>query len=618
VITKVFDPAPIGKTNLSDAPIFLTLHSLTNRFGGILSTKENTDTFAIYLRPDDIGLKDFPSPDNKAVQSGCLFLVKCTTDLELFDDDGLARLKRQSFYSIIAKLDDGVDRIHKALSHLPNYDKSRVGEEINEALSKSGPQYCEIIEKHFLDCDECPHYESQRVNSPIKIIGPDFVATKSTGFWHMKQNKAGELMPHKPDYEGLVKYFNQEQSFITVAGGAMVYTYQNNYWQEYEPDFLRAYSQDKFNPKPRNHQRREFVELIRSSNVKSSDWFNSSIDGLINMDNGVYDMVQDRLLDHSPEYGFKYKLPYGYDSKAECPRFIKFLDEVTLGSTSMQEVLMEFVGYSLANGPCYAEKAIILYGSGANGKSTFMDTLKALAGSDNYSSLSLTALNKDTKRYMVDGKLFNIGEETNVKALGDSEVFKTMVTGGDIDVKKLYSQDYIIKNRCKLIMACNELPKSSDRSDGLYRRMILMPFRAKFTDITKDPEIREKLAKELPGIFNLALQGYKRLKSQKWRFSSSKELKSALDIYKTENDNVLQWQNDRVTFTDDDEDWVWKDEVYADYKRYSEGSGNYPINKIAFFREIKQRNESWVETKRPHIDGSRKRIVVKLKLEDRV
>jgi putative DNA primase/helicase len=304
------------------------------------------------------------------------------------------------------------------------------------------------------------------------------------------------------------------------------------------------------------------------------------------------------MSEHNQKFGFRYILPYQYVPGAKAPRFEKFLDEITCNRKDMAQVLLEFMGYALSNSSCYAEKALILYGEGSNGKSTFMEVLKALAGKDNYASLSLTALNKDTKRYMIDGKLFNIGEETSVKALGESEVFKTMVTGGEIDVKKLYSQDYTIKNRCKLIMACNELPKSADRSEGLYRRMILVPFDAKFTEESKDPHMKEKLVEELPGIFNMCVEAYRRLKANKYQFTQSIALMEAMESYRVENDNVLQWINERFQFTGQDEDFWFKDDMYDDYAKFCKEAGNYAISKISFCRSLKLRFPDITETRR--------------------
>jgi hypothetical protein len=357
-----------------------------------------------------IGIKRFATPDPVAVMKGCEFLK---TDVnELLDRNTFkSREMLIAWLSVVLRLPDGYDIANKRLSRSELYDQKWVADMSENATAISGPRLCSNIDKIWGECKNCQWHKAPKITSPIKITsGPGFEQDRRDGFRKVKLDKFGNPQGGgRIKYERLLEYFNSDKPFITIDDSGNVYKYIDKQWQEVYPSTIKAFAQDNIrNPKPSDSHRKEFLNLIKVTNLKERDWFMSSTMGLINLQNGVFDIEKDKLLPHSKDYGFKYILPYEYDPKAECPRFLQFLDEITLGRAAIQEVLMEFAGYALANGPCYAEKALILYGSGANGKSTFMDVLKALAGSDNYSSLSLTALNKDTKRYMVDGKLFNI------------------------------------------------------------------------------------------------------------------------------------------------------------------------------------------------------------------
>jgi putative DNA primase/helicase len=88
----------------------------------------------------------------------------------------------------------------------------------------------------------------------------------------------------------------------------------------------------------------------------------------------------------------------------------------------------------------------------------------------------------------------------------------------------------------KLVFAVNNLPKSQDTSEGFARKLMIIPFEKTFTDKEKDPDLIDELLKELPGIFVWALKGLKRLVDNKYKFSSSKKIKSALKGYLKGND----------------------------------------------------------------------------------
>lgn len=562
-------------------------------------------------------LKAWAEPDEAAVLSTCEHLIKFGNSNRHLDDDFYDY--RLSVYSIIFSLmghGRGRKWVHERLSELKGYDPDKLTEELilSSAIIPGPYTSDEMLLHSEIMCKACLAGEA---TSPITIKPWDYIETEGSGFWQVTYDKAGSIKSRSPCYDDLYKKWQMTHKHATLTDTGLIYTFNGSFWEQRTTNDVKGFVQALMDPKPRDVNRREFLSTVLSENLMPSDWLQDSTEGFINLSNGVFNITKGELQEHSSEFGFRYELPYAYDPEARCPKFMSFLDDVTIGRKDVQRVIIEFMGYALANGPCLAEKAMIMYGSGANGKSTFMDVLKGLAGRDNYASLSLTALAKDTKRYMVDGKLFNIGEETNVRALGDSEVFKTMVTGGEIDVKKLFVQDYVIKNRCKLIMACNELPKSSDRSDGLYRRMLLVPFTAKFTEKNKDPEIREKLLEELPGIFNLAIEGYVRLKKNNWRFTHSESLAKAIEDYKMDNDNILMWIKECLTYTSDEQnDFVFKHKLYESYKRMCEEDGSYAVNKMTLFRVIKEKFGTFTETKKYDPVKGRVRAVLGFKLED--
>jgi putative DNA primase/helicase len=391
----------------------------------------------------------------------------------------------------------------------------------------------------------------------------------------------------------LASYFEHTHKYKTHKESHIVYIFNGKYWEQIADSEIDnfCYSQMDWAEKNRRcglKQVNEFKRRILSTNLVNSDWFHDGLEGKFNLLNGVYDINTGNLSDHDPKFAFRYVLPYEYDPHADCPRFKTFLREVTCNREDLQEILIRYCGYAIAGGECRAEKALFLYGpSASNGKSTFVNVIREVVGKDNCAPLSLGALNSDTKRCMLDGKLVNFGEETSSRALVESHYFKTMVTGGEIDVKKLYKNEYVIQNRCKLVVLCNDLPTSNDRSDGLYRRMLIIPFDAKFEGVNKDANIKDKLHKELPGIFNMFVQGYKRLAMDDWQFPDSLTVRNQLEAYKQENDNALEYMSERIVmWATDKEQCVGRRDLYNDYREWCQESGHKPFSNKKFFTKI--------------------------------
>ena len=561
-------------------------------------------------------LKAWADPEPQAVMDKCSHITEFG-----FSPDSEKNEYIQAVVSILFPLlgSETLEWVRSRLElHSPeDFDDEATRKKLTQFIKATpGPYTCEeMLKASTVQCEECA---SGNYSSPINIKDKPPIESEATGFWEVKINKQGIVTGRKAMYDDLYTKWCQDHEHITRSETGLIYIYDKSHWKYFTHNEVKAFVQNKMDPKPEDRHRREFLAYVKAEKVKDEDWFSRTTDGFINLKNGVFNIQTGELSSHSHKYGFVYELPYSYDPYAQAPRFEQFLDEITQGDKEVQSVLLEFMGYALANGECYAEKAMLLHGIGANGKSTFMDVLKVLAGAKNYSALSLSALNSDAKRYMMDGKLFNMGEETSINALNKSEVFKTLVTGGEVDIKKLYAQPYMIKNRAKLIFACNELPKSSDRSDGVYRRLILVPFNARFTDGQRDPMIRAKLSVELPGIFNMAVEGFRRLKENGYNFTDSKKIKESFEEYKLENDNILLWCQETLKFTDSNDNYCFKHEMFDNYKHMCEEDGSFVVPKNVFFKRIKEiyNQKALRETKLYHpMKQSRVRVIYGFKME---
>lgn len=523
-------------------------------------------------------MKKYATPDGSAVLAGCEFLKSCAAN-----PAGVSEAEWYAMLSITARLPGGNQLSHNLSNTHPGYSHNETEVKIEQALQSSGPRTCANINKVWSKCHTCIHFE--KVKSPILIQSESFIKTKDTGFHDVTYTKDGVPKIGKPNYDDLRKFFEKDFPYIVLGESGICLTYTGKYWKEHKDKYLESFAQEHFEPKATTAMTQEFKNLICRTNLRDTFWFTSSVSRRINFNNGVLELDTMEFRPHSQEYGFRYVLPYDYDRLASAPRFEKFLSEIMNDRQELIDVLLEYAGYSFSNDDCWAEKALIMTGEGSNGKSTLMNVFRALAGRENYASLTLGDLKAETNRHQLDGALFNLAEETPTHAMAESSLFKNLVTGGETTVKMLYKQPYTIANKCKLMFACNELPKTRDTTKGFFRRLLLVPFSREFEGAAKDPFIKEKLYEELPGIFNLVVRGYQRLKRQGC-FSASKVIDFEISKYRLELDTVEAWFRDCGQVTENQDVSSSFSNLYSGYTFFTEERNEKPETYVSFAKRM--------------------------------
>lgn len=554
-------------------------------------------------------LKRLPPPDTKGVLNGCDFIKWCK--------DNPAEVSEPQWYallSILGRLEGGRDVAHSYSRGHPDYSEYETDRKITQAIETAGPRTCTNISNMWDGCVSCKNW--QKCKSPIVIQSEEYIKTKDTGFYNIELDSAGIPKKGKPNYDDMMRYFKKNHPFVTMADGKITFTWDGKHWSDYAPQKIDAFAEQNFDPSPNNQMCNEFRGKIQRNNIREPHWFQP--EHLINFSNGYLDLKSMELRDHSQKIGFRYVLPFDFDPGQDCPRFKQFLGEVTRGDESLQRVLLEFMGYSLSGiSPALGQKALVLVGNGSNGKSVFMDVLKYLAGQGNYSTLSMGhEINKLENRYQLDGKLFNISEETPNNAMMDSTVFKALVSGGEVQARKLYCDAYSMRNKAKIIMACNKLPSTNDLSFGMFRRLLIVPFNVKFTKDTPgyDPNLLEKLCEEASGIFNMALAALLRFQRNSM-FSDSDTIDREVAKYKLDNDEVQQWWNDSVENVADDK-YSTVPGLYYSYKVWVQEQMIKPRTLSWFSRKLRDIVNDDSRFKRQRVDGKLTSTVYGYKIQE--
>jgi len=515
-----------------------------------------------------------PQIDNKAILEGCGFMKFATTDGgKLNEPQWYAALSIAGRMSEGEKLAHAISKLHK------DYDESTTNRKLSQALAASGPRTCKSISKMFDGCKTCPHFNTSLV-SPITLKSAQAIGTEFTGFHDMHYDEETQKYKRgKPNYEDLRRFFERDHPYVSHSD--LCWVFNGKHFEQKLKKELHNFAQKHFDPVATTAMVKEFTELVLRTNlVRPENWDDSTLRH-INFNNGVLGISTGEFMPHSKEFAFKYVLPYDYDPEARAKIFPKFLAGITCNDKDLAETLKEFMGYCLSGDDCKGAKALFLEGSGNNGKSTFIKVLKALAGPKNYTTISLKDLGSMERLHALDGSLFNIAEETPDR-VADSNAFKNLVDGGEVDVRRLYADNYRIQNRAKLVFTCNNLPETFDTSKGYARRLLLAPFEADFSKELEDKDMDLKLMSELPAIFNEVLAAYKRFLDNGKRFTESENSKKELKKYLEDNDPIAQWFNERVEITH--EDFETKVALlYESYRDYCEKGGVKNPKAVAWF-----------------------------------
>lgn len=221
----------------------------------------------------------------------------------------------------------------------------------------------------------------------------------------------------------------------------------------------------------------EIIYRLCNTEIEYVYAFNDN--GMIPVSNGVVARKPViHLLPNSPAWGCTYRLPVEFIEDADTKKVEDFLKAIV--DEKDVPLLIQSVAQALSHNDNY-QNSYLLDGSGANGKSTFLDLVLLTIGNDNTTSISLQELTEDKfKAAELLGKLMNIYADLPKNTIKSAGKFK-MLTGGDqITVERKYAHPFSFVNKAVFIFSANELPAVDDESFAFWRRWTLIQFPNKF------------------------------------------------------------------------------------------------------------------------------------------
>jgi len=303
-------------------------------------------------------------------------------------------------------------------------------------------------------------------------------------------------------------------------------------------------------------KRRDVVESVLAYDKLNKVPKMNDYTDLICLNNGIFNFKTKELIPHSQDYYFDSHINIDYDpSQKSCPNFISYLNNTFRNHEGTVQNILLLGGY-LLDPSCKANKMFMLDGPGSSGKSTLIDTFSLFFHDSQITALSLDELASGSfdKEGLVTSRV-NFSAEQK-KGYIDAEEIKKIVSGDLIKVSRKFKLAATFRPKTKLVVACNGLPKFTDTSEGIYRRLIIVKFknqyrseaeiaRMTFTEerhiYPKDPALFDKIEAEKNAIFNLFIEGLIQLRENYYEFIDTDDAHEAIAEFKRDSDTIREF-----------------------------------------------------------------------------
>lgn len=387
------------------------------------------------------------------------------------------------------------------------------------------------------------------------------------------------------------------------------YEYYRGLWNHINDGIVKGYADRAYGEFSTANRVTAINNLLKTRALRAVEFNKQPVWNFIN---GTLELDTGNFREHNPNDYCSFQASYPYNPDATYHAWSKFIDDVTAGDPKKSELLQFIPGYVLMP-HCKYEKVFCLTGSGGNGKSKYLEILRQLFGESNVTHITPRGLLDKFQRIYLKDSLLNIAGEIK-SDLQDSEEYIKLIASGEPMSACFKSQDYIpFMSRSKLVFAMNGQLTSSDTSDGLTRRLVIVDFVVSFVDYPdpnnpyerqKNIDIIDSLISELNsgGIFNWVYEGYKLLSTVGY-FTETNDQEELLQEFKRASNPVLLFYEENLEDANHSE--IIYDQVYGDYISWCATVGETTVSSQRFHSELKKllKNRYEVRSRSVRVDG---------------
>lgn len=373
--------------------------------------------------------------------------------------------------------------------------------------------------------------------------------------------------------------------------------------EDHKKEMFEAINSGEMGTDKEKRLRRLAIDSLKSRNIKNAFgnaklipefWtyerdYDVDID-LFNVNNGVIDTRTGELLPHDKSRDISKHSDIEYDPAATCPVFIEFLETVFNWNQDLIGFLQRATGYSLT-GSVKEQCFFILYGTGANGKSTFLNIISELIGHYALKAQSELLLTKKPGGISNDVASLRYARFVTATETGEGRrlnegLVKDLTGEQTITARFLYQEQFEFHPQFKLWLATNSKPVIKGTNNAIWRRIRLIPFEKVIEKENQDPDLIEKLRQELPGILNWAIRGCREWREN--RLNEPEEVIAATEEYKNEMDTIGKFFKECLEF-DNELFQVYAKDIKTEMEKWCDENGAKPLwlNKVS--KELKNR-----------------------------
>lgn len=329
---------------------------------------------------------------------------------------------------------------------------------------------------------------------------------------------------------------------------------------------------------------------------------------LLNTKNGYLDLTSGILHEHDMKKMFSRETNTEYTDNTDAPEWHQFLKEIFDGDKELMRYIQKSVGYSLTSST-KEQVMFILHGGGRNGKSIFLETISDLLGTYANTIQATTimvkqqvGINSDIAR--LKGARLVTSSEPNEGFRFDEGLIKQLTGGDKVTARKLYGEEFEFNPEFKLWLATNHKPIIRGTDDGIWRRLIVIPFNVQIPEHKVDKDLKYKLQREASGILNWALEGC--LMWQREGLVKPSSIQESVGEYREEMDVIEAFIDDCLVKGEDFE--IQSSRVYKIYKQWAIDNTQYLMSSTKFGKEFGNKFEKRRLSKGNFYKGVRPKI----------
>lgn len=345
----------------------------------------------------------------------------------------------------------------------------------------------------------------------------------------------------------------------------------------------------KFYKKTRGTQAKKNImnELMHRRPATPDDFDRD--DMLINVANGYIDLTSRELYKHDINKMFSQITNTDYTEKMQPAVWLDFLNDIFAGDKAVIRYIQKALGYSLT-GSTREQIMFILFGKGRNGKSIFVETIAEILGdySNNMQAKSLMVKKNDnvnTDIARLSKARFVTSSEPNEGFRFDEGLIKQLTGGDKVTARFLYAEEFEYTPKFKIWVSTNHKPIIRGTDDGIWRRLVLIPFDVQIPEEKVDKDLKYKLLREAPAILNWMAEG-----AYMWMqegLAMPEKLKEAVQKYRNEMDTLGQFIEDCCKVDKNSSEKV--SNLHQAYKTWS--NDNLTSTKVLGMKSFSQKME---------------------------